>query len=170
MAREQVSGRGVRLLSTGEAAAVLGVSRQHVADLCDEGFLPHSRVGKHRRLLRRDVEALAAGSTRMTRDQTRSLLLAHAIAGRVVDDPEGTRALARENVRRMRAAGARGSARVWLTEWEALLDGPLVELLTTLTSPAPHSRELRQNNPFAGVLTDAERRRVLAAARATTPR
>ena len=49
-------------------------------------------------------------------------------------------------------------------EWERLLEGPLTELLTALTSPSPRSRELRQNNPFAGVLSEEERRRVLGAA------
>ena len=53
---------------------------------------------------------------------------------------------------------------MWLQEWARLLDGPLVELLTALTSPTPRSRELRQNSPFAGVLTDAERLAVLATA------
>jgi hypothetical protein len=51
-----------------------------------------------------------------------------------------------------------------MREWERLLEGPLTELLTALTSPSPRSRELRQNNPFAGVLSEEERRRVLGAA------
>lgn len=100
----------------------------------------------------------------MTRDQVRSLLLAHAIAGRIAEDPEGARALARENLRRMRESSSRGAARVWMREWERLLEGPLTELLTVLTSPSPRSRELRQNSPFAGVLSEEERRRVLEAA------
>jgi hypothetical protein len=62
----------------------------------------------------------------------------------------------------MRASTAGGSSAVWLDEWERLLDGPLPELLTALTSPSPPSRELRQMTPFAGVLTVEERQRVLA--------
>lgn len=157
---------GEELLSTGEVASMLGVSRQHVVDLCDEGSLPCSWAGKHRRIRRRDAERIAAGNHRVTRDQVRSLLLAHAIAGHVATDPEGTRALARENLRAMRESSARGAAQVWMREWERLLDGPLTDLLAALTSPSPRSRELRQNNPFAGVLSDEERRQVLQAARA----
>lgn len=152
------------LLSTGEVAALLGVSRQHVVDLCNAGLLPFTRIGTHRRIRRADAEAAVAGSNRLSRDQVRSLLLAHAITGRIVLDPEGTLSLARRNVRRMRESAARGAALVWLTEWERLLDGPLLALLQTLTSPSPRARELRQNSPFAGVLTDEERALVLRTA------
>ena len=152
---------GEQLLSTGEAASLLGVSRQHIVDLCEAGSLPYVWAGKHRRIRRRDVDQIAAGNHRVSRDQIRSLLLAHAIAGRVVADPEGTRELARKNLKAMRESSARGATQVWMREWERLLDGPLTELLTALTSPAPRSRELRQNNPFAGVLSDDERRQVL---------
>jgi excisionase family DNA binding protein len=165
VAEQLVQDRGEELLSTGEAASLLGVSRQHVVDLCEAGSLPYSWVGKHRRIRRQDVERIAAGNHRVTRDQVRSLLLAHAIAGRVVLDPDGTRALARQNLRSMREASARGATQVWIHEWERLLDGPLTDLLTALTSSSPRSRELRQNNPFAGVLTDEERQRVLSTAR-----
>ncbi len=161
---------GQQLLSTGEAATLLGVSRQHVVDLCEAGTLPYSWAGKHRRIRRRDVELVAAGNHRMTRDQLRSLLMAHAIAGRVVADPERARALAQENLRRMRTSAARGGARVWLREWERLLHGSLADLLTALTSPSLRSRELRQNNPFAGVLSDEERRQVTEAARSVALR
>jgi hypothetical protein len=54
------------------------------------------------------------------------------------------------------------AARRWLAEWEKLLDGPLDGVLEALTSRAPRARELRQNSPFAGVLTEDERERVLA--------
>jgi hypothetical protein len=70
--------------------------------------------------------------------------------------------MARSNLQTMRDA-ARGQAKRWLDEWEGLLDGPLDELLTQLTSRSPKGRELRQNSPFAGVLSNEERRRVLDA-------
>jgi excisionase family DNA binding protein len=165
MAQRLSEDGGEELLSTGEVASLLGVSRQHVVDLCEAGNLPYSWVGKHRRIRRRDAEHIAAGNHRATRDQVRSLLLAYAIAGRVVADPERSRALARENLRTMRESSARGATQVWIREWERLLDGPLTDLLAALTSPAPRSRELRQNNPFAGVLSDEERRQVLQTAR-----
>ncbi|WP_147287746.1 helix-turn-helix domain-containing protein, partial [Kytococcus sedentarius] len=38
------------LLKTGRVAEILGVSRQHVVDLCDRGDLPSIRIGAHRRV------------------------------------------------------------------------------------------------------------------------
>ena len=38
------------MLRTGEAARRLGVSRQHVVDLCNQGRLPYITVGAHRRI------------------------------------------------------------------------------------------------------------------------
>ncbi len=170
--RKQVAERlagagGEELLSTGEVAALLGVSRQHVVDLCDAGKLACAWPGKHRRIRRRDAEMIAAGARRASRDQTRLLLLAYVVAGRVVADPDRALTLARENLRRIRASTARGAAQVWMREWERLLDGPLADLLAALTSPSPRARELRQNNPFAGLLSEQERRQVLATERAT---
>lgn len=169
LADRLANGVADELLTTGEVAALLGVSRQHVVDLCNAGLLPFTRIGTHRRIRRVDAEAAVPGSFRLTRDQVRSLLLAHAIAGRIVSDPAATLELARSNLRQMRGSAARGAALIWLNEWDRLLDGQLLALLQTLTSPAPRARELRQNNPFAGVLTDEERVSILRAAETGGP-
>jgi excisionase family DNA binding protein len=150
------------MLTTGEAARLLNSSRQHVVDLCNRGDLPFVTVGTHRRVRRSDVEAVAQRTLRLTRDQRRSLWLAFAIAGKIVADPEGTKRIGARNLRRMRTK-ARGRTVSWLEEWQRLLDGPVPRLLTALTSRSPHGRELRQNTPFAGVLSDAERVSVLEA-------
>lgn len=155
------------LLTTGEAAKLLNSSRQHVVDLCERGDLPFTTVGRHRRVLRSDVEAIRTRTQRLTRDQRRSLWLAYAVAAQVVEDPDRALAAARMNLIRMRQA-ARGQATRWLDEWERLLDGPVEDVLDSLTSRSPKGRELRQNSPFAGLLTEDERARVLAAWRATT--
>lgn len=157
-----------QLLTTGEAAELLGVSRQHIVNLCRAGQLPHAVTGKHRRIRRGDLEQVRTRSTKLTRDQVRSLLLGCAVAGRVALDPAGTLALARRNLDRARQTAPRGAAKVWLQEWARLIEGPLPDLLIALTSPSPRSRELRQNTPFAGVLTETERQRVLDAARPNT--
>ena len=150
------------LLTTGEAARLLNSSRQHVVDLCERGDLPFTTIGSHRRVRRADVDAVRTRTDRLTRDQQRSLWLAYAIAGRLVADPEHVMAAARANLAQMRSA-SRGQAARWLDEWARLLDGPLEKILATLTATSPKAKELRQNSPFAGALTDDERRRILDA-------
>jgi excisionase family DNA binding protein len=150
------------LLTTGEAATLLNSSRQHIVDLAERGELPYTTVGTHRRIRRADVEALRTRTQRLTRDQRRSLWLAYAVAGRIAADPHRAKKLARTNLERMRAS-SRGQARRWLDEWEHLLNGPIDDLLAMLVSPSPKGRELRQNSPFAGLLTEAERVKVFDA-------
>lgn len=151
------------LLTTGEAAKLLSSSRQHVVDLCNAGDLPYVTVGRHRRIRRRDVEALRNRTQRMSRDQRRSLWLNIAVAGRLVVDTDLVLEIARSNLARLEATHPRGQAAHWLGEWRQLLDGPRERVLEVLTSPTPWAREMRQNSPFAGVLDEDERLRVLAA-------
>ena len=151
------------LLTTGEAARVLGSSRQHVVDLCNAGELPFVTTGRHRRIRRRDIEAARNRTQRLTRDQRRSLWLNMAVAGKLVADPEAVLATARENLLALSEGHQRGQAAHWLREWGNLLQGPVERVLEVLTSRTPWAREMRQNSPFGGVLRDEERTMVLAA-------
>ena len=129
-------------------------------------------VGSHRRVLKSDVEWLRQSGHRLTADQRRSIRMGHALAGQIVLDPEGARTLARTNLDRQRQAHPRGKAQQWFSKWEHLLEGTGISaevfwagaesIFTDLT---PINRELRQNNPFAGLLTDDQRERVIASAR-----
>jgi len=53
----------------------------------------------------------------------------------------------------------------WLAAWQSVLDGGPEATLQTLTSQTPLAIELRQNSPFAGVLSDEERMGILGAFR-----
>ena len=150
------------LLTTGEAARLLNASRQHIVDLCNSGDIPYVSVGTHRRVWRSDIEELSARTARLTRDQQRSLWLGYAVAGKFVSNPEGVLGTGRANLRKLQERSPRGRGRHWLEEWDRLLLGPTEEILEALTSRSPRARELRQNSPFAGVLSDAERQEVLA--------
>ncbi|KQY22210.1 transcriptional regulator [Cellulomonas sp. Root485] len=162
---EAIRGDSDALLTTGEAASLLGVSRQHVVNLIKRGDLPYETSGSHRRVRRSDVNRLRHSTVRMSADQRRSLRLAYAVAGAICIDPQASLAVAQENLTTMRARHSRGQAARWLEQWQELLDGPLDDLLYALTSPSQRSRELRQNNPFAGVLSSDQRDAILASVR-----
>ncbi len=162
---EAVRGDSDELLTTGEAASLLGVSRQQVVNMAERGDLPYEMSGTHRRIRRSDVERARFSTRRMSADQRRSLRLGYAIAGKIVQQPDAALSLGRANLDRLRAQHVRGQAAQWLAQWQRLIDGPLDELLLALTSPSPRGRELRQNSPFAGVLDESERAAVLAATR-----
>lgn len=158
------------LLTTGEAAKVLGTSRQHVVDLCKRGDLPFVTVGTHRRVRRSDLEALRTRTERLTRDQRRSLWIGHAAAGKLVADPDAVLDRARRNLTRLQQTHTRGQVARWLAEWERILNGPLDGVLEALTSTSPRARELRQNSPFAGLLSEPERAQVLDSFRTSRQR
>lgn len=156
------------LIRTGEAAAILGSSRQHIVDLCELGRLPFERSPTHRRLRRRDVEAFADRlrlPRRLDRDQRQSLWLHAAVAGRLAIDPAGTLERAQNNLGRLRREHPTGAVTRSFDAWESSLSRGPEAVMEILTSLAAQAVELRQNSPFAGVLTDHERIAVLRAFR-----
>ncbi|MEX1172586.1 MAG: helix-turn-helix domain-containing protein [Chloroflexota bacterium] len=150
------------LLTTQQAATLLGCSRQHVVNLCTSGRLPYTRIGSHRRIRRGDLEAFARTKARpLRREELRSLWLHRAVAGKVVQDPDRAIAVARRNVRRFRAINPH--AATWLDAWARILDEGPDAVLDVLTSPSRQAVDLRQNTPFVGLLSDMEQRAVIDA-------
>lgn len=68
---------------------------------------------------------------------------------------------ARQRVWRLR--GAKKLDPRYADEWENVLDKPLDDIRRVLTQDDQNSRDLRQNSPFAGMLSEPERRRILEA-------
>jgi excisionase family DNA binding protein len=149
------------LLTTGQAAILLRSSRAHVVDLCLRGLLPFVRVNGQRRIRRSDVEALIQPG--LSRDAMESLWLHRAVAGKVVQNPPVLLAAAAINLRRLRRLHPDGSAWEWLDRWDAVLDQGVEAVLDALTSPSEVAVALRRSSPFAGILSEVERRRVLFA-------
>ncbi len=149
------------MISTGEAAELLGVSRQHVVDLCDRELLDSVRIGRHRRIRRSAVLEVLPAPAR--RDVERLLWLHGAVAGRLVLDPDRVIAKAKANLSRLRSIHPRGGIAALLAEWSRILDQGVDAVFETLTSRSPRAAELRQSSPFAGVLPEATRRQVLDA-------
>lgn len=73
------------LISTGEAAKILGCSRQHVVDLCNDGKLRVVRKGGPHRFVSRD-EVPALTIRLGTREQEQSRWLHGAVAGHYIGE------------------------------------------------------------------------------------
>lgn len=98
-----------------------------------------------------------------TRDQLKALWLHRAVAGRLVADPDAVLAKATANLNRLCTVHPDGMTARWLDQWRQVLNAGAEAVLDVLTSHAPQATELRQNSPFAGVLSEAERHAILAA-------
>jgi excisionase family DNA binding protein len=153
------------LLTTGEVAELLRCSRQHVVDLCDRNVLPCVRVGVHRRIPRREVEALIGPPER--REDERSLWLNHAFAAKLVADPAGIIERAKERLQRLRSSHSDGRSDVWFDRWQVALDAGPDAVLAIMTGRSDQAATMRSTSPFSGLglLTDEERERVLNAFR-----
>lgn len=148
------------MLKTGEVAQMLGVSRQHVVDMCDRGELSCVRVGKHRRVPRSEVENLTGH--RLTREQEKSLWLHRALLTPMLSEPDAVLTKARENLRRWRGMHRSDGMTVgYFDKWERVLDDGLDAVVEVMTNTSEEACEMRQNSPFAGVLPDDTRVKVL---------
>lgn len=112
------------------------------------------------------LEAVPIGIERpLTRKDRRSLAMHRLVASKLLADPGSVRSRARQNLATLWTADADGHASAYLEAWTRLLDGPADALIDTLTNERQSARDLRQVSPFAGTLTDAERRRIIASIR-----
>lgn len=84
---------------------------------------------------------------------------------RLVIDPETVLDRVRTNLERLHSVHTRGMAARYVERWRALVDGDLDGVLDALTSPRPYAVELRQNSPFAGVLSEDDRQACLSSFR-----
>lgn len=147
-------------LSTGDVAEILGVSRQHVVDLCDRGDLPCTRFGSHRRIRKSDLTELA--SPRLTHAQEKSLWLHQAVLGALMANPDEVLKTAKDNITRWKKAHRPDGMSVrYLEQWERAIDRGVHDVVRIMVGTDERSSELRQNSPFAGVLSERQRTRVL---------
>ncbi|MGH9092222.1 MAG: excisionase family DNA-binding protein [Acidimicrobiales bacterium] len=159
------------ILTTTQAAMVLGASRQHVATLADSGLLPSWRAGTHRRFARSDVEDYrrrrsgGGDLAAMNVTDRRSLAFGCLIAAKLVQDPDRVLDRARRNLDQLYEVHGSGRAQAYVGAWDRLLGGPVEGVLRVLTSPDQISVDLRHTSPFAGILSEQERQSVLRALR-----
>jgi excisionase family DNA binding protein len=165
----------VENLTTPEAARLLGVSRQHLADLADQGQIASWRVGTHRRfntsdLIRFKLRRAGESHRALVRDaisltDLRSWIYGVLVASRLAEDPVGVIDIGRANLRKQQEVHGDESADPLLNKWDQLLRGSSDELLEVLVSPSQFAAELRHSSPFAGVLSSDERHWVIRTTR-----
>ncbi|MGP0008035.1 MAG: hypothetical protein ACLPIG_04905 [Methylocella sp.] len=86
----------------------------------------------------------------------RSLAL-HALVAQKVQAAPALLDKARENICRWQQAGSPSLA---LAEWEQILSSPVDQVTAFLVERSERATRLRQSSPFAGILTEAERRAI----------
>ncbi len=100
------------------------------------------------------------GDSDHSRLDERSLALHQLVAEKVQADP-ALLDKARGNIRRWQEANE--SPSLALAEWEQLLGGPVDQVAAFLVERSERATRLRQSSPFAGILTEDERRAVFDA-------
>ena len=98
----------------------------------------------------------------ITREQEKSLWLHRALLGALMIDPRGVLQTAQGNIARWRTVHRPDGMSVrYLGQWQQVIDDGVDVVARVIVGMDERSCELRQNSPFAGVLSEAERRQVL---------
>ena len=100
----------------------------------------------------------------LTREDRRSLAYHQVIADRLQQDPGQIVEKARRNLKRLQTLHPHAAH--LLSLWAAWLDLPSTMLTEEIMGTSELARDMRQVSPFCGVLSAAERRRVLEGFRA----
>lgn len=100
--------------------------------------------------------AVHGHETAERRSQTYHALIAKRLDDRLVEE-------AGENIDRLVGEGHLDTR--YAERWRALLSRPISEIAEAIVADTQEARDLRQNTPFAGVLNEQERRRVIEVTR-----
>jgi transcriptional regulator with XRE-family HTH domain len=112
-----------------------------------------------------DVE-LAVGDPQRppTTDELFKLELDRLIAERLIADPALVLGIARRNLARARLERPTHE-QGWIHEWDDIIEGPLLDLVSLLLATDANAIHLKQMSPFAGTLSQDERVDAMARAR-----
>jgi hypothetical protein len=92
--------------------------------------------------------------------ERRRMAVARATAQRILADPRLLQ-VGRDQLPTVRAHSA-GSAVALCDEWQALIEAGAEAVAAALIDASEHGHDLRQQSPFAGVLTDRQRWEAIA--------
>jgi transcriptional regulator with XRE-family HTH domain len=105
------------------------------------------------------VEMIVTLTPEMTREDRRSLAYHRAVADKLRENPVATLNRAKRILMKM-SQQSTGPKRLF-ERWKSWLDLPIEELISKMLDPGMGSRDMRQVSPFAGLLSPAERVRIL---------
>lgn len=143
-------------LTQGQLAELAATSRERISTYEREQVSPQADT------LERVLAAMQSELTAvpaLTFEERRSLAISTAVAAKLRANPTAVTAKARENLANMRSIGP--SEQRWVDVWDSLLALGAGHVEALLTSTDQFARDLRQSSPFAGVLTEEERRAIL---------
>ena len=83
--------------------------------------------------------------------------LHRALANKLRTDPQAVRDVVPDNLARLRTQLRSPIGKKWVDRWTELVDSPVDLLILGMLADTPEGRELRQNSPFIGPLTQGER-------------
>lgn len=112
------------------------------------------------------IEGMTGHGGPLRREDERSLWLNYAFVGKLVRDPVGVLAAARERLQHLRGIHEHGRrSHPYLDRWEAAIDEGPHAVLALLTARNDESQALRSASPFSGLglLSGEERMQILAA-------
>ena len=143
-------------LTQGQLAELAATSRERINTYEREQVSPQADT-LERVLGAMQFELSAVPS--LTFEERRSLVITTAVAAKLRENPTAVLAKGRENIEKMRSIGP--SEQRWVDVWESLLALGAGHVEALLISTDQFARDLRQSSPFAGVLTEEERRELL---------
>ena len=121
------------------------------------------RIASHARVsVRLRSEPRDRGDRARARRRRRLLALAAAIADAVARDYEQAVRLSEENLSRMASVVGDNQAIELLDEWRAVIPQGPAAVRSALLAPGPHGDDMRQMQPFSGLLDESARLAVLA--------
>lgn len=143
-------------LTQGQLAELAATSRERINTYEREQVSPQADT-LERVLAAMQCQLMAVPA--LTFEERRSLAISTAVAAKLRESPADVLSKARSNIEKMRSIGP--SEQRWVDVWDSLLALGAGHVEALLTSTDQFARDLRQSSPFAGVLTESERREVL---------
>ncbi|WP_026536325.1 hypothetical protein [Arthrobacter sp. H14] len=127
----------------------LGLPFRHIA----------ARLGCSTAVVQAAVKAAEARRPATERREDRVPYELHVqLARKLKGDEESIRRIGRTNLERMRQTKRNPVAQQWIEMWSDLLNARVEDLTSGMLADTELGRELRHMSPFAGALTDDERR------------